>query len=376
MKSYHLCVIGGGNGGHQMAGHLTLAGHTINFFELPQFRKNIERTLKTGEIEVKGLYGEGIAKVELATTDIAEAITGVEYILIVVPAFGHAPIAELLSPHLKSGQSLILFPGNFGSLEMARLLRENGAPSDIVIAETSTLPYGCRLYGPGQVDCLLVATEFSVSAFPATFTSKIHRLLVDLYPAREFNGLRIKEPQLAANVIEVALSNPNPYIHPPATLLNTGRIEYSVNDFNLYREGITASVGQIIETTYKEFHAVGAALGLAPLSHPASAFKTSVSPMALVFQAPKGTNEIIASVKGPHSLNDRYVSEDIPYGLVPVGLLGDRFEVETPIIDAQVNLYSTIKQKNFWRVGRTLDDLGIANMSKVQLLSYLEGSAL
>ncbi len=376
MKSYHLCVIGGGNGGHQMAGHLTFDGHTINFFELPQFKKNIEHTLKTREIELKGLYGEGVVKVELATTDIAKAITDVEFIMIVVPAFGHAPIADLLAPHLESGQSLILLPGNFGSLEMAQLLRKKNVASDVVIAETSTLPYGCRLYGPGQVDCLLVATEFSVSAFPATFTSKIHQLLVDLYPAHEVNGLRIKQPQKATNVIEVALSNPNPYIHPPATLLNTGRIEYSGGEFNLYREGITTSVGQIIEATYKEFTAVGNALGLEPLSHPSPEFRTSVSPMARVFQAPKRTNEIIASVKGPHSLDDRYVSEDIPYGLVPVGLLGDKLGVETPIIDAQINLYSSIKKKNFWKEGRTLEDLGIADMSKDQLLSYLESGNL
>ena len=366
-----IAVLGGGNGAHAMAADLSLAGHEVSMYELPRFKKNIEVALKRGEIEITGLARRGTAKLNRVTTNIQEAIKDAEFIMVVVPSFGHKAFAEVCAPYLGDGQTIVLWPGNMGSLEFARILKEEHVERDIVLAETSTLPYGCRLIGPAQVDCMLLATKFSVAAFPAKNTEEVVKDLREIYPITEIDGLRMHQIISGTNVVEVALSNPNPIIHPPATLLNAGRIEYSRGEFYLYREGITRSVQRVIRAVYEEILDVGKALGVNPIMYDEDAFRSTLSAMAEIFQAPFDTAGIIAGVKGPFDMQDRYVTEDIPYGLVPVSQLGDLLTVPTPVIDTQITLLSVINQTNYWKEGRTLEKLGISKMSKEELQKFL-----
>src|SRR5690625_5188836 len=126
-----VAIFGAGNGGFAFAGYLGVDGHKVRLFEIQQFGDNIKEVDRAGGIEVVGTV-EGFGKVDKVTTDIKEAIAGVELILVVVPAYAHRDIALACAPYLTEGQIVVINPGSsFGVLEFAATLKEAGNDKDI-----------------------------------------------------------------------------------------------------------------------------------------------------------------------------------------------------------------------------------------------------
>ena len=74
---------------------------------------------------------------------------------------------------------------------------------------------------------------------------------------------------------------------------------------------------------------------------------------------------------GPFSIQNRYVTEDVPVGCHVYHELGKKFGVPTPVIDAMITIASVMVGKNFYESGVKLEELGIGNLDKQQLLEYL-----
>jgi opine dehydrogenase len=74
---------------------------------------------------------------------------------------------------------------------------------------------------------------------------------------------------------------------------------------------------------------------------------------------------------GPFNINNRYVTEDVPVGCHVYHELGKKFGVPTPIIDSMIVLGGVMNKANYFETGMKLEDLGIAHMSKDELLAYL-----
>ena len=357
-----IAVLGGGNGGHTMAADLTLAGYEVHFYEHPSFQSSFAPTLKRGYVELQGIGRRGVARIKLITTDIEKALKGVKLINVVMPAFGHELFFHQMLPHLRDGQTVVVWAGDFGSLRLANLIKEKGIDKKVTVVETNTLPYGTRLREPGVVDCLLLAPRVLFSALPSVHNEALLELLRQLFPAMD----------AGRNILMVGLSNPNPIVHPPGSVLSTPRIEYTRGDFYMYREGITAAVARVIRRVYEETAALGRALRFEVLQYEERDFRTTASIMGVAFQAPFDTTGVIASIKGPKSLNDRYLKEDLPFGLVPMSELGKKLGVPTPIMDSIVTLGTIICGEDFWTTGRRLKDLGLAEMSKEGIIRYIE----
>ena len=118
-----IAVLGRGNGGHAVSANLSLPGFNVNFFELPKFAGSFEKVLRTREIRIEGVSIDGVAKLNLATIDIQQAIKDAEVIFVVTPAFGHKAMAEVCAPFVQDGQIIVLMPGSGGSLEFAKNLQ-------------------------------------------------------------------------------------------------------------------------------------------------------------------------------------------------------------------------------------------------------------
>ena len=125
MKVERVAVIGAGHGGYGMAADLTLAGYEVHLYGSRE-RGNLEPVIERGGIELSGIAREGFAEISRVTADIAEAIAGVEIILIATQALGHEALAELCAPYLEDGQTMVILPGNFGSVIFSRILKEKG----------------------------------------------------------------------------------------------------------------------------------------------------------------------------------------------------------------------------------------------------------
>ena len=75
----------------------------------------------------------------------------------------------------------------------------------------------------------------------------------------------------------------------------------------------------------------------------------------------------------PASLNHRYLTEDVPTGLVPLVALGDLTDVPMPISQAIVRVASTLLGRDFWVEGRNLERLGLAGMRIRDVQALVEG---
>ena len=373
MEKDLVAVLGGGNGGHAVAANLSLAGFKVNFFELPQFAESFERVLRTKEIRIEGVSIDGVAKLNLATTDIQQAIKDAEVIFVITPAFGHKTMAEICAPFVQDGQVIVLMPGSGGSLEFAKIFKEKKVKQEITFAESCTLPYGARLKGAGHVSVFINALILPTGVFPSKRTGEVISRLKQFYPTM----------LPAKDVLEAAINNPNPVAHPVATLLNAARIEHSRGEFYLYAEGMTPSVARTYESLneerlsickgmeYKLYHWNDLDFKDYNLGETEEECRYRILNTSM--DAAFGKDGIYAGIKmkGPEHLKDRYVTEDVPYGMVLLSTLGDILKIPTPTHDAVIQLASVINRTNYWKTGRGVNQLGLSRLNKQGLKQFL-----
>jgi len=375
MEKDLVAVLGGGNGGHAVAANLSMAGFKVNFFELPLFAESLEKVLRTKEIQIEGISIDGVAKMNLATTDIQQAIKDAEVIFVITPAFGHKAMAEVCAPFIQDGQIIVLMPGSGGSLEFVNIFNQKKVKREVSFAESCTLPYGARLKGSGHVSVLINAVILPTGVFPSKKTGEVISKLKQFYP--------IITP--AKDVLEAAINNPNPIVHPVATLLNAARIEHSKGEFYLYAEGMTPAVARTYESLNHERLAICKTLGYKLYHWDNLEFKDynlgeteeecRYRILNTSMDAAFGKDGIYAGIKmkGPEHLKDRFVTEDVPYGMVLLSTLGDLLEVPTPTHDAVIQLASIINRTDYWKTGRGMKQLGLSNLDKKGLKKFLLG---
>jgi len=373
MEKDSVAVLGGGNGGHAVAANLSLAGFKVNLFELPQFADSLERVLRTREIRIEGVSIDGTAKVNLATTDIEQAIKDAEVIFVITPAFGHRTMAEVCAPFVQDGQIILLMPGSGGSLEFAKIFKERKVGKEITFAESCTLPYGARLKAPGHVSVFINAVILPTGVFPSKKTKEVISKLKQYYSTIS----------AAKDVLETAINNPNPLVHPVATLLSATRIEHSKGEFYLYAEGMTPAVARTFESLNEERLTLCKAMGYKLYHWNDLDFKDynlgeteeecRYRILNTSMDAAFGKDGIYAGMKmkGPEHLKDRYVTEDVPYGMVLVSTLGDLLKIPTPTHNAVIQLASVINRTNYWKIGRGIKELGLSKLNKQSLKKFL-----
>lgn len=368
-----VAVLGGGNGGHAVAANLALNGCRVNFFELPQFAEPFERVLRTREIRIEGISIDGVAKLNLATTDIGKAIKEAEIIFVVTPAFGHKAMAEHCAPYAQDGQIFVLMPGSGGSLEFVNIFKQKKVKREVIFAESCTLPYGARLKGSGHVSVLIHAVILPTGIFPSKRTDEVIPRLKRFYPSIT----------PAKDVLEAAINNPNPVVHPVATLLSATRIEHSKGEFYLYSEGMTPSVARAFESLNEERLSICNALGYHLHHWDNIDFKDynlgeteeecRYRILNTTMDAAFGKDGIYAGIKmkGPQNLKDRFVTEDVPYGMVFLSTLGDLIGIPTPTHDAVIQLASVVNRTDYWTTGRGVKEVGLSKMDKQRLKRFL-----
>lgn len=356
MKKKTLCIVGAGNGGKAIAGDMTLAGHRCRLFEFTEYADNIQPTRDQGGIRVTGVARTGFAKVALATTDLGEAVGGADVIMVTTQALAHERVARELAPLLAHEQAVVLWPGSGGTLAMRRIWDQLGMDKRVLLAEAVTFPYCCRsLEGPGTVNIHRVdGPNMLFCALPAADTAAAVNALEGTYD---------KAVKPARSVLEPALYNVNVIVHPVGTLLNMGRIEYSKGQFYMYKEGITPSVKKVIYKMDEERSNLFRALGYKPYTYDevfADSFNMTVQEFAE------------NSSKGPFSMRDRYVTEDIPMGATLTVSIARKAKVPTPTYDCMIHLASIVNETDFYAVGRNLENLGLFELSLEQLEKYLQ----
>jgi opine dehydrogenase len=261
----------------------------------------------------------------------------------------------------------LLNPGHTGgSLHFMNLLRSFGCVAEVMLCETVTLTYICRMSAPARVEVYRRTTNLRCAAFPGKYTEDLVKEVQEIFP----NVIE------AENVLETGLSNINAIMHPAGMLGNAGWIEKTGGDFLYYREGITRAVAAWIEKVDEERLEIVRRLGLNPLRfvdifHQAGLTSEEARASASVYRA---INESAPNqtIKSPPSLDHRYVREDVGYGLVPMTAMAQLLEVKTPVMDALITLASTALGIDFRAEGLTLEKMGLAGVRPENLPTILQ----
>ena len=348
-----IAVLGAGHGGLAMAGHLALMGYKVRLFNRSEERLWGVKT--TGLIDVIGEI-EGKGKISLATTSIKEAIEDAELIMVVVQATGHKWIAEKIAPHLQDGQIIILHPGRtFGALEFRQVLTREGITADVIIVEAQTFIYASRVYGPAQVKIFRIKNTIPVATIRAHLIPNVLKKLRPVYS------------QFVAgdNVFKTSFENIGSVFHPAITILNAGWIEDDA-EFQFYHEGATESVVKVLEAIDMERVSVAEALGIRAITAKEWLYLAYGATGNNLFESMR-TNNGYRGIMAPRTLKVRYLTEDVPTSLVPIASVGKKFGVETPVINSLIELASTLNRCNYWQQGRTVESLGIEDLSLKEL---------
>lgn len=354
-----VAVLGGGNGAHAAAADLSKRGFEVHLCEDARFASNMKKVFDTKQIKLDGAIGDEVVDIAMVTTDLAEAVAGVEYILVAMPAFAHKTYAEKLTKVIRPGQTVFLLPGTFGSLLLWKAFVEAGVAEGVVVAETSTLPYAARLLGEGNVMVMNRFDPLSVGVIPASKTKETVEKLSQFIP-----GLQATE-----SVVACGLTSMNPTLHVPTIILNAGRIEHAKGEFFCYSEGFTSCVARATDGVDKERIAMLEKFGYAwhPLARDVRQDIQTDDLMEAVAGHPS-----ITKIKGPAGLQHRYFTEDIPFGLAIWAKLAKQIQVPTPLMDSMVYLGSAVLGNDCWTAGHSMEDLGIAGMEIARMKEYLE----
>ena len=228
------------------------------------------------------------------------------------------------------------------------------------MAEAETLIYASRSEGPVEARIFRIKKSVPVAALPATRTERVLEALAPAYP-QFIDG---------TSVLHTSLNNMGAIFHPALTLFNAGRIESTGGEFQFYIDGVTPSVAHILEALDRERVTVAAALGIRA--------RTGIEWLRMAYDANGATlHEAIHNqpgyrgIKAPPTLNHRYITEDVPMSLVPIAALGQRYGVRVRGMDSVIRLACIIHQTDYWRRGRTLDKLGVEQLSVGEIMRYV-----
>ena len=344
MHNKPVAIIGAGNGGQAYAGWLALRGYTTRIYNArPGTVKALE---KAGAIEIQGNADHtGIGKFELVSTRIDEVIRGCEVINVIMPSNLHLMIADTLAPYLEDGQTIILTPAApFGAISFRHRLKEAGCEADVTIAQTSTLLFACRLVEHGKVYVNGQKDRLSISAVPQNRNEKIKPLMAELFPAYEFVN----------NISTVSFENINFEFHPGPTLLYTAMIEKGI-PFEYYIDFVPSQV-KLIQAIDEERMAIAPLLH-ADVSNATETFRSMYPYEGDLYEMVTNA-DCYKGIKGPTSLQVRYLTEDVPYALKVMQMLGKIVGVPTPVIDSVITLAYTLVGREVMGAGVTLGDFG------------------
>lgn len=361
MISKKFTVIGAGNGGKAMAGHLAIMGQDVTLFNRSYV--HIEVIAKRGGIELESSPGgpQGFGAINRVTDNIEDALDGAEVIMVVIPSSGHADIARLVAPYLQDGQIIILHPGRTcGTIEFQTILKRCECKAKVILAEAETFIYASRAEGPSQARIFRIKEAVPLAALPATDTPQVLSAIEHVYP-QFIDGV---------NVLQTGLNNMGAVFHPALAILNAGRIESTHGDFQFYVDGVTPSVARVLETVDRERVTIASSLGIRA--------RTAMEWLSMAYNVRGDTlYEAIQNQTGyfginaPSTLSHRYISEDVPMSLVPIAALGERYGVSVNGINAIIRLGCILHGTDYWRKGRTLEKLGIKDLSVGELTRYV-----
>ncbi|PKM48539.1 MAG: NAD/NADP octopine/nopaline dehydrogenase, partial [Firmicutes bacterium HGW-Firmicutes-6] len=336
LKDKPIAVLGAGAVGKAIAGDCALGGAKVRICDFEPFaEKTLKNVEKVGikffgeQVNLYGFEREGFAKMDKVTTDVAEAVKGAGIIVIATPTFGHKPFFEKLIPCLEDGQVIHIFPDNFGSLILRKMMREAGCTKNVIVGGWSSSTYGSRVEMPGGVITHKIRVYYRAitlrgAAMPATDTAAFiesSKYLPSMDAVTEGEGAVAGD-----TVLDTGFSNVNPVLHCPGAILGVSTMENFGTifgedkfKFSIYSHAYCPSISQVQYTFYQEECTLAETIGVGIQPYEKEHFFSRENVlgqeyMGLDYLIPFDKQDPIQYGTGPFTMENRYITEDIPVG--------------------------------------------------------------
>lgn len=340
-------VIGGGNTGQAIASYLALNEQEVKLYTRDE--KRAEKISDNG-LELKGVYS-GYINLK-AYTSMDAVIKGAEVIIISTTAIGHKPILRELRPILEENQTIVFIPGYWAAVEAKQILGDVIENKNLTIAETSAQPFISNADDNGSVSVRRIKNNVLVSTLSRSDKQpELSSAFLEMFPHLVTSN----------NIFETSLNNSNVVVHVPISLFNASRID-EADPFEFYPDGVSRLTVKYVEKVDDERRRI------------ADLFKVETKDILTILNDFYDTEyqnlyealpELFPEGKGPTTVDHRYFTEDIPFGLVAVSEIAKKAGVETPFTDSLINTTSLFTGVNYRKEGVNLE-----NITFEELASY------
>jgi len=334
----NVLIMGAGHQGLAMAAHLTLTGEKVNLWN--RTPENIDDVSASRVIHCKGAVN-GTAQIENVSSNIEDVIAN--RIMVTTPAFAHKSIAKLIAPLVSDDTLIILNPGRtFGAEDFSRELVLSGCNSSPIIAETQTIVYTCRRDAKNFVNIYALKKNVLI----ATVNQQHLKTVLEGVPT-------CLKPFIlpAHSTVQTSIGNVGMILHCAPVLLNIGWIEYDVADFKFYCDGISPGIARFLEKMDDERISVGKAMGY-NLETTVEWLKRSYGVSGTNLYECIKNNKYYKDIYAPKNLDHRYISEDLPYGLVPLESAANYYDIPTPCVSTIIDIASIVMDVDYRKTGR------------------------
>ncbi len=351
-----VAILGAGNAGCAVAADLTLKGHEITLIKTSHAMHDDNFAYlqaHDGEMTLNEFGVVSTARISKVTRDLSE-VSNAEIVIVYIQTNYHEQLIEKIVPYLQDNQILLLNPGYLSTAYVLKHCDKN-----IIVAEAESSFIDGRIMEPGSFRVGFRNVRNPIGIYPKARKEEA---------IRKLDMLDEKFVYLDS-VIEAALHNPNLIVHTVGSVMSIPRIEKSHGDFCMYHEAYTRdnpATWKILEALDAEKMNVLRQLGFEGIPYvEACKYRNSLEDDIDAKEVFWDYAEMDTRAKGPTVVDSRYISEDVPQGLVMLEALGKALDVATPICTALIEIAGAALGRSMRAEGRTPERLGIANIQKI-----------
>ncbi len=369
MKIKTITICGGGNAAHAMIP--IIRNHfsgKLNLFlpfgdEANHFQKLIdEKGFLTATIGGSKLYGRPDRVSKFAKEICKEA----DLILMPLPAFAHEQTLLQIGSSLKEEAIIGAIPARSGFEYAALKILKDNHKEKVKIFGMQTLPWACRIKEyAASVNILGKKKWVGMAAFPHKITFELTSFLSRV--------LDLKIESLP-NMLTLTLANVGQIIHPGIMYgLFKGKEQatYQKETIPLFYQGVTKEIAKTLKAMSDEIlvltekikaldknvnldHVLALKDWLIYSYESSIADKSSLQSCFVTNSAYQGLCAPMKKINNDYFLPDfqaRYLTEDVPFGLIVIKSIAQLVAVETPVIDEIILTISQWMGKEYIRGG-------------------------
>ena len=321
-----ICICGGGNLGHVVAGFLAAHGDS----EVSLLTRHPERWQQLLEITTPAgtiLHG-AIGKI---TSDPQDVIPQADIVLLCLPGFSIREVLQQIAPALTPGTAVGSIVSSTGFFFAAFKI----LPKDTPLFGFQRVPFISRLKEYGRsADLLGYKPDLSIAIEQTADKEALRATIEKLFRV---------PVQLLSSYYEVSLTNSNPLLHPSRlySLWKDWHEGIVYPEQSLFYEQWTDEASRYLIQMDEEFNQLLDVLPITKGSIPTildyyeSHDAASLTRKLQSIQAFKGIKSPMKQVEGGWvpDFESRYFTEDFPYGLQIVQRLAHEHGIKTPMMD-------------------------------------------